>query len=126
MRLSEAIKAYIVRRQSRRFDILSRSWGMAGGGATRPLPRDGGMEEPPGDPIRATPQPEVKNVMVRFPPLYPRGGPKWRNNYPEGPDHPVAPNRLGHVSTGGSLRSFFTFSSLGRSLVAPPGGKLLF
>jgi len=34
------------------------------------------------------------NVVVRFPPLYSRGGPKWRNNYPEGPDHPVDPNRL--------------------------------
>jgi len=27
-------------------------------------------------------------------PLYPRGGPKRRDNYPEGLDHPVAPNRL--------------------------------
>jgi len=34
------------------------------------------------------------NVVVRYPPLYPRCGPKWRENYPEGPDHPVAPNRL--------------------------------
>jgi len=40
------------------------------------------------------------NVVVQSPPLYPRGEPKWRNNYPEGPDHPVSPNRL-HV---GSLR----------------------
>jgi len=31
------------------------------------------------------------NVVVRSPPLYPRGGPKWRDNYPEGPGHPVAP-----------------------------------
>jgi len=36
------------------------------------------------------------NVVVRSPPLYPRGRPNWRDNYPEGPDHPVAPplNRL--------------------------------
>jgi len=34
------------------------------------------------------------NVVVRSPPLYPRGGPKWRDNFPEGSDHPVAPNRL--------------------------------
>jgi len=34
------------------------------------------------------------NVVVRFPPLYLRGGPKWRDNYPEAPDHPVASNRL--------------------------------
>jgi len=34
------------------------------------------------------------NVMVRSSPLYPRVWPKWRENYPEGPDHPVAPNRL--------------------------------
>jgi len=34
------------------------------------------------------------NVVVRSPPLYSRGGPKWRDNYPEGPDHPVAPNRF--------------------------------
>jgi len=33
------------------------------------------------------------NVVVRSPPLYPRGEPKWQDNYPEGPDHPVAPNR---------------------------------
>jgi len=31
---------------------------------------------------------------VRSPPLFSRDGPKWRDNYPEGPDHPVAPNRL--------------------------------
>jgi len=29
------------------------------------------------------------NVVVRSPPLYPRGGLKWRDNYPEGPYHPV-------------------------------------
>jgi len=34
------------------------------------------------------------NVVVRSLPLYPRGGPKWRDNYPEGPDHPVALNRF--------------------------------
>jgi len=31
------------------------------------------------------------NVVVRSPLLYPKGGLKWRDNYPEGPDHPVAP-----------------------------------
>jgi len=34
------------------------------------------------------------NVVVRFPPLYSRGRPKWRDNYPEGLDYPVASNRL--------------------------------
>jgi len=34
------------------------------------------------------------NVVVRSPPLYSRGGPKWRDNYPEGLEHPVAPNCL--------------------------------
>jgi len=33
-------------------------------------------------------------VVVRSLPLYPRGGPKWQDNYPEGPNHPVVPNRL--------------------------------
>jgi len=33
------------------------------------------------------------NVVVRSPPLFSRGWPKWRDNYHEGPDHPVAPNR---------------------------------
>jgi len=28
-------------------------------------------------------------VVVQSPPLYSRDGPKWRDNYPEGPDHPV-------------------------------------
>jgi len=29
-----------------------------------------------------------------------RGGPKWRGNYPEGSDHPIASNRLdkGHFA----------------------------
>jgi len=34
------------------------------------------------------------NVVVWSLPLYLRGGPKWRDNYPEGPDRQVAPNRL--------------------------------
>jgi len=34
------------------------------------------------------------NVVVRSPLLYPRGGPKWRDNYSEGPDHSVVPNCL--------------------------------
>jgi len=38
------------------------------------------------------------NVVVRSPPIYSRGGPKWRDNYPDGPDHPVAPNRLETVT----------------------------
>jgi len=99
---------------------------MVDGGATRPLPRDEGVEELHGDPTvghhpkvwtrgqkwkwcprwragearmrdsqgGAAPTPRRLNVVVRSPPLYPRGGPKWRDNYPEGPDHPVAPNRL--------------------------------
>jgi len=43
---------------------------------------------------RTAPTSRRLNVVVRSPPLYPRGGPKWRDNYHEGPDHPVAPNRL--------------------------------
>jgi len=74
-----------------------------GGGATRPLPRVGSVEELHGDPA-VWPRPKVwtrgqkwkptsfrLNVVVRSPPLYLRGGPKWRDNYPDGPDHPVAP-----------------------------------
>jgi len=34
------------------------------------------------------------SVVVRSSPLYPRGGPKWRDNYHEEADHQVAPNRL--------------------------------
>jgi len=34
------------------------------------------------------------NVVMQYPPLYPRGGPKWRDNYPKGPDYLVAPNHL--------------------------------
>jgi len=33
-------------------------------------------------------------VVVRSPPLYPKGGPKWRNNYPEGL---VAPELSGNI-----------------------------
>jgi len=33
------------------------------------------------------------NVVMRSLPLFPRGGPKWRDNYPEGPDHLVVLNR---------------------------------
>jgi len=42
----------------------------------------------------AAPTSHRLNVVVRSPLLYPRGEPKWRDNYPEGPDHPVATNRL--------------------------------
>jgi len=35
------------------------------------------------------------NVVVRSPPLYPRGGPKWRDNYPEESNHLVAPQSSG-------------------------------
>jgi len=68
-----------------------------GGGATRPLLRDGGVEELHGDPTLnkftihdSAPTSRRRNVVVRSPPFYPRGGPKWRDNYPEGPDRPVA------------------------------------
>jgi len=36
-------------------------------------------------------------VVVRSPPIYPRGGPKWRDNYSEEPDHPVAPQSSGII-----------------------------
>jgi len=65
-----------------------------GGGATRLLPRDGGVEELHGDPTCTAPTSRRLNVVVRSSPLYARGWPKWRDNYPEGPSHPVAPNRL--------------------------------
>jgi len=79
----------------------------SGGGANRLLPRDGDVEELHGDPT-VWPRPKVWtrgqkfaaptscrfNVMMRSLSLYPRGGPKWRDNYPEGPHHPVNPNRL--------------------------------
>jgi len=68
---------------------------------------DRGVEKLHGDPtVGPHPAgPEVKNgstgptsrrlnVVMRFPPLFSRGGPKWRDNYPEGPGHPVAHNRL--------------------------------
>jgi len=42
----------------------------------------------------AAPTSRRLNVVVRSPPLFSRGGPKWRDNYPEGPDYPVAPNHL--------------------------------
>jgi len=35
------------------------------------------------------------NVVVQSPPLYPRDGLKWRENYLEGPDHPVNPQSSG-------------------------------
>jgi len=60
-----------------------------GGGSTRPLPRDEGLEE-----LFSAPTYRRLNVVVRFLSLYPRGGPKWRDNYPEGPDRLVALNRL--------------------------------
>jgi len=34
-------------------------------------------------------------MVVQSLPLYPRGGLKWRDNYSEGPGHPVTPNYLG-------------------------------
>jgi len=38
-------------------------------------------------------------VVLRSQPLYPKGGPKRRDNYPEEPDQPVAPNRLESLVT---------------------------
>jgi len=52
------------------------------------------------------------NVVVRSPPLYPRGGPKWRDSYHEGPDHPVAPNRLE------SFSSFLVFQTKNNSTMS--------
>jgi len=43
---------------------------------------------------QSTPTSRRLNVVVWSPPLYSRVGPKWRDNYPDGPDHLVAPNRL--------------------------------
>jgi len=34
------------------------------------------------------------NVVMWSPPFYLKSEPKWRDNYPEGTDHPVALNRL--------------------------------
>jgi len=45
--------------------------------------------------LLATAPPSCRlNVVVRSLLLYSWGGPKWRDNYPEGPDHAVVPNRL--------------------------------
>jgi len=51
----------------------------------------------------AAPTSRRLNVVVLSPPLYPRGRPKWRDNYPcEGPDHPVAPQSSAHEGCRGS------------------------
>jgi len=57
-----------------------------GDGATRPLPRDGGVEELYEYPIIG---PICTNVLTPQ-----RGAPKWRGNSPVGFDHPVTHNRL--------------------------------
>jgi len=44
--------------------------------------------------IEVVPTPRRLNVVVWSPPLYSRGEPKLRDNYPEGPDYPVSLNRL--------------------------------
>jgi len=46
---------------------------------------------------RDAPKSRRLNVVVRSLPLYPRGGPKWRDNYSDGPDHPVAPQLSGII-----------------------------
>jgi len=80
-----------------------------GGGVTRSLPTDGGVKELHGEPTVGS-RPKVWSrgqnwkkwcrrwrarstaptsrrliAVVRSPSLYPRGGPKWRDNYPKGP-----------------------------------------
>jgi len=83
-----------------RLSLLKRAYG---GGATRSLPRDGGVEELDGDPTvgprnctNVSP-PQRGGAVPGSPPLFSTGGPKWQDNYPERPDHPVAPNRLENV-----------------------------
>jgi len=77
---------------------------VARGGATRPIPRDGGVEKLHGDPTYE-PRPKVQtkgqkwkksctNVSSPGPGPLTKGGSKWRDNYPEGSDHSVAPNRM--------------------------------
>jgi len=71
----------------------------SGGGATQPLPRDGGVEELHGDPTVGPRPTGCTNVSppqrdgAATVPLT-RDGLKWRGNFPEGPDHPATPNRL--------------------------------
>jgi len=66
------------------------------------------------------------NVVVRFSPLYPRSGPKWRDNYPEGPSHPVFPNRLesffscSHLLTGRSWTTTLFFLYDQTLIYSPP------
>jgi len=58
----------------------------------------GGGESDPAEGVRrrcmkyspSAPMSRHLNVVVRFPPLY-LSGPKWRDNYPKGLDHLVAP-----------------------------------
>jgi len=53
-------------------------------------------------------EPEVKNGRSGaedVPAPLSRGGPKWRDNYPEEPDHLVAPNRLQQSIESGLLIS---------------------
>jgi len=50
------------------------------------------------------------NVVVGSPFLYSRGGPKWRDNYPEGPDHPVASIHLVLLSFKKLLTGIVCFS----------------
>jgi len=42
------------------------------------------------------------NVVVRSPPLHPRGGPKWRDNYPDGSVR-SPPNRLEIITSSSTL-----------------------
>jgi len=49
------------------------------------------------------------NVVVRSPSLYPRGGPKWRYNYPDG-EHPVVPKVPSIRSSPIVWNHFFVFS----------------
>jgi len=99
--------------------------GHGGGGATRPLPRDGGVEEFHGDstvgfrpslhqPFCTNVSPPQRGGAVSA--LLPRGEPKWRDNYPEGFNHAVAPNCLiGHRSVRFS-HTIFRVSIPGQSV----------
>jgi len=64
-----------------------------GGGATRPLPRNKGVEELHGNPeICTNVSPPQRSGTIPAP--LTRDGPKWRDHFSEGSDHSVSSNHL--------------------------------
>jgi len=65
-----------------------RRW-CAGEAQMRDSQGGGELDPEKGVSARAAPTSCRLNVMVRYPPLYPRGGPKWGDHYPEESDRPL-------------------------------------